>query len=112
MRTPPGLSPLQQEIFKGVFVARRSHVETYELIQNTSHAGLSFNAFLREVTETYRAVERVTGKAATYYLAGPPPLAAELEPTPEEAVIALKRGVNCPRRSNCSLVTRDWPFSF
>jgi RNA polymerase sigma factor (sigma-70 family) len=90
VRTPPGLSPLQQEIFERVFVDRHSHVETYELIKNTSHVELSFSAFLKVLAETYRAVERATGKAAARYLAAPPPLDDNSEPTLEETVVAAE----------------------
>jgi RNA polymerase sigma factor (sigma-70 family) len=89
VRTPEGLSPLQQEIFQRVFVDRRSHVETYELIHNTSNPALSFPDFLKEIAKTYRVAERSGGKAAAYFLAGPPPSPSP-EESPETAVITAE----------------------
>lgn len=87
VRPPQGLSPLQQEIFQRVFVDRRSHVETYELIHSSSNTTLSFPDFLKEIANTYRVAERSGGKAATYFLAGPPPLPSQPDENLEAAVI-------------------------
>jgi len=90
VRTPEGLSPLQQEIFQRVFVDRRSHVETYELIRSTSNTALTFPGFLKEIAKTYRIAEGSAGKAAAYFLAGPPPLSTQPEENLEATVIAAE----------------------
>jgi RNA polymerase sigma factor (sigma-70 family) len=50
------LPPLQRCIFEHVFVARRSHVEAYELIRTSESPALSFREFLAELRQTYTAV--------------------------------------------------------
>jgi DNA-directed RNA polymerase specialized sigma24 family protein len=90
VRTPAGLSSLQNLIFKYVFDERRSHVEAYELIQQRGLSELSFADFLKEVAETYHVVERAVGKAATHYLPGPPVL-SEGAATVEDEIIAAER---------------------
>src|SRR5688572_16859779 len=50
------LPPLQRCIFEHVFVARRSHVEAYELIRTSESSALSFREFLGELRQTYTAV--------------------------------------------------------
>jgi RNA polymerase sigma factor (sigma-70 family) len=50
------LPPLQRCIFEHVFVARRSHVEAYELIRASESPALSFRQFLAELRQTYTAV--------------------------------------------------------
>jgi RNA polymerase sigma factor (sigma-70 family) len=50
------LPPLQRCIFEHVFVARRSHVEAYELIRAGESPALSFRQFLAELRQTYSAV--------------------------------------------------------
>jgi len=62
-RYQPALSPLQRQIFESIFVERRSHVETYELVRCTVDPSLSFRAFVRELRATYQAVE-ATGRDA------------------------------------------------
>lgn len=49
------MPPLRQRIFEHIFVHRRSHVETYEIIRATNGLDLSFGRFLLEVSATYRA---------------------------------------------------------
>ena len=49
------LPPLRRRIFEHVFLHRRSHVETYELMRSEC-TDLSFGQFLIEVSATYRAV--------------------------------------------------------
>ena len=92
VRPPPGLSPLQQQIFQHVFDERRSHVEAYELIRQRSNPDLAFGAFVREVAATYRTVEQIRGRAATHYFAGPPIFSEQNEATVEEALIAAETG--------------------
>ena len=48
------LPPLRRLIFQYVFLERRSHVETYELLRSRE-AELSFRDFLEELRATYRA---------------------------------------------------------
>lgn len=50
------LPPLRRRIFEHVFLHKRSHVETYELIRSAERMDLSFGQFLVEVSATYRAV--------------------------------------------------------
>ncbi|HWC73688.1 MAG TPA: sigma-70 family RNA polymerase sigma factor [Gemmatimonadales bacterium] len=50
-----GLPPVQRRIFEHVFLHKKSHVETYELMR-ADCADLSFGRFLLEVSATYRAV--------------------------------------------------------
>jgi RNA polymerase sigma factor (sigma-70 family) len=50
------LPPLQRSIFEHVFVARRSHVEAYELIRASDSPALSFRQFLAQLRQTYTAV--------------------------------------------------------
>lgn len=50
------LPPLRRSIFEHVFLHKRSHVETYELMRSGECMGLSFGQFLTEVSATYRAV--------------------------------------------------------
>jgi RNA polymerase sigma factor (sigma-70 family) len=90
VRAPAGLSPLQQQIFQYVFDERRSHVEAYELIRQGATAEMPFATFVKEVTNTYRAVERVRGKAAMHYFAGPPIVSRQIDETPEDAAIAAE----------------------
>ena len=50
------LTPLQRRIFELVFLDRRSHAETYELLCTREAHGIAFREFLAELRETYRAV--------------------------------------------------------
>lgn len=54
---PQGLSPLREEIYRLVLVARRSHSEAYEILRARTDGLCSFPQFLREVKETYREVD-------------------------------------------------------
>jgi len=84
------LSSLQQQIFQRVFDERRSHVEAYELIRQGAVSDMTFAAFIREVTNTYRVVERVRGKVAMHYFAGPPIISQQIDETPEDAAVAAE----------------------
>jgi RNA polymerase sigma factor (sigma-70 family) len=55
--SPPGLSPLREQIYRLVLVERRSHAEAYEIIRARSERLCPFPHFLREVADTYRAVD-------------------------------------------------------
>jgi RNA polymerase sigma factor (sigma-70 family) len=74
VKTPAGLTPLQQRIFQFVFVERRSHLEAYELACAAEQPGLAFGVFLRELADTYRLVQRAHPDGALRYLFAPPPL--------------------------------------
>jgi RNA polymerase sigma factor (sigma-70 family) len=68
---PTGLTPIQEEIFEHVFVRRRTHAETYELVRTRAFAELTFASFLKEVAHTYRAVQRTRSRRALQYSAEP-----------------------------------------
>jgi RNA polymerase sigma factor (sigma-70 family) len=55
-RAAAALPLLRRRIFEHVFLHKRSHVETYELLRSVECADLSFGQFLAEVSATYRAV--------------------------------------------------------
>jgi RNA polymerase sigma factor (sigma-70 family) len=69
---PAELSAVQREIFRRVFEERRSHVEAYELVCAAVPDKLAFGAFLRELSATYRVVQRTTAGGVMRYVAGPP----------------------------------------
>ncbi|MBW8838594.1 MAG: sigma-70 family RNA polymerase sigma factor [Gemmatimonadetes bacterium] len=48
------LPPLRRQIFEGVFVENRTHIETYELIRARDAPALTYREFLSELRETYR----------------------------------------------------------
>ena len=50
------LPPLRRRIFEHVFLHKRNHVETYELMRSADCIDLPFGQFLAEVRGTYRAV--------------------------------------------------------
>lgn len=51
-----GLPPLQQTIFRHVFLDVRSHTEAYELIRSRESPALTFRDFLVELRSVYRVV--------------------------------------------------------
>ena len=65
------LSPQQRQIFDYIFVERRSHIETYELVRSTVDPSLSFRAFARELRAIYQAVERRGAIRSTREIDGP-----------------------------------------
>lgn len=88
---PAGLSPVQREIFRHVFADRRSHAEAYELIRESMDCELTFGAFLKELAETYRVVERTRGRGAMRYFAAPSQ-PQEPVPSPEQAYAISEMG--------------------
>jgi DNA-directed RNA polymerase specialized sigma24 family protein len=69
------LPPLQRRIFESVFLQKRSHVETFELLKSSDAIDLSFGEFLAEVSATYRAVTAGRRGQILRELGGPvPPL--------------------------------------
>lgn len=75
VKPPSQLSEVQERIFGHVFIEQRSHAETYELIRSATPEELTFGAFLKELAETYRVVERTRARGAMRYFP------AALEPT-------------------------------
>jgi RNA polymerase sigma factor (sigma-70 family) len=91
LSVPAELSPLQQKIFQHVFGDRRSHAEAYELLCAGGHCALPYGAFLREVAETYRVVERTRGKRGVMrYLVPAQPLTAESAANPHDQFSAFQ----------------------
>lgn len=75
------LPPLRRRIFEHVFLHKRSHVETYELMRSNDGVDLPFGQFLVEVSSTYRAVADGRRGRILRELGGaaPPPVDAEDE---------------------------------
>jgi RNA polymerase sigma factor (sigma-70 family) len=90
VKPPAGLTAIQEQIFKHVFGDRLSHAEAYEIIRADISSELSFGAFLKEVAETYRVIERARGRAATRYFAGPPPVADQVESDADDGLAATE----------------------
>ncbi len=67
------LPPLQQRIFQYVFLDQQSHVEAYERLCSRDGAGLSFGAFLKQLSATYRAASANHGQVAAALAIPPPP---------------------------------------
>lgn len=82
------LPPLRRRIFEHVFLHKRSHVETYELMRSADGADLSFGQFLVEVSATYRAVADGRRGRILRELGGPTPPAADTE---DEGAMASER---------------------
>lgn len=70
------LPPLRRRIFECVFVHKRSHIETYEVLRTAEGLELSFGRFLLEVAATYRAVTQARRGHLLRELGGPSPFAA------------------------------------
>jgi len=74
------LPPLRRRIFEHVFLHKKSHVETYELMRSADSVDLSFGQFLIEVSATYRAVAKGRRGLILRELGGPaPPMETEDE---------------------------------
>jgi RNA polymerase sigma factor (sigma-70 family) len=71
IRPPPGLSPIQREIFRHVFEDRCSHAEAYELVSAGLDGGIGFTSFLRELADTYRVVQGSHGRRVARLLGRP-----------------------------------------
>ncbi len=78
------LPALQRSIFEQVFVARRSHVEAYELIRTSDFPALSFRQFLSELRQTYAAVTDGRRGRVLAELGSPLPNGEEPEAAPAE----------------------------
>lgn len=88
---PAGLSDLQRQIFNSLVIDRRSHAESYELIQQRTVDRLSFREFMKEVTATYRALGGGGDTAIGRFFPGPPDALGESEPDPSDALLASER---------------------
>ncbi|HET8712853.1 MAG TPA: sigma-70 family RNA polymerase sigma factor [Gemmatimonadales bacterium] len=85
------LPPLRQRIFEHVFLHKRSHGETYELICSTGEASLSFGEFLKELRATYNAVADGRRGSILRELLGPPP--------PEQVLVVSDESADDRRES-------------
>lgn len=112
------LPPLRRRIFEQVFLNRRSHVETYELIRAAAdQPPLSFRAFLTELRATYEAVMAGPRGRLLLELGGPPPPEAPeaasdpIQPTDagEALSVALKTLVPEDRAAVELYVIEDLP---
>jgi RNA polymerase sigma factor (sigma-70 family) len=74
-----GLPPLRRRIFEHVFLHKRTHVETFELMRSADCMDLSFGQFLGEVSATYRAVGDGRRGRIIRELGGPTPPLADAE---------------------------------
>ena len=77
------LPPLQRKIFEHVFLDKRSHIETYELLSTARATDLAFGQFLAQVAATYRAVLRGKRGNVLRELGAPPPPEIEASGTEE-----------------------------
>ena len=73
------LPPLGRRIFEHVFLQRRSHIETYELLRASEAPGLTFRDFLAELRATYQAVTEGRRGRVLREFGPPPPLEDEAE---------------------------------
>ena len=81
------LPPLRRRIFEFLFLNKRSHVESYELLKSADGLDLTFGQFLAEVSATYRAVGRGRRGRILRELGGPTvPLKADEDESPEPTV--------------------------
>jgi len=67
------LPPLRRRIFEFLFINKRSHVESYELLKSSDGLDVTFGQFLAEVRATYRAVTRGRRGRILRELGGPAP---------------------------------------
>ena len=89
------LPPLQRLIFTHVFLERRSHVETYELLRTGASPALTFRQFLSELRATYAALASSGRGRLLTELGGPAPRDGEnedpnIEPVSDEDVERLE----------------------
>ena len=73
------LPPLRRRIFEFLFINKRSHVESYELLKSSDGCDLTFGQFLAEVSATYRAVGDGRRGRILRELGGPAPPADDGE---------------------------------
>ena len=113
-----GLPPLQRRIFEHVFIHRRSHIETYELVRGAEGGSdISFREFLAELRATYHAATHGRRGAVLRELGGPrPPEPAESasDPLPDSdtshAIASALEGLSPEDRAAVQLyVMEDLP---
>lgn len=85
--TPASLTTIQTEIFKALVHERRSHVETYEIVQQRSNMRLSFRDFMNEVAATYRVMQHAPGRGMGTFFPGPPPDISTELPDPQATLL-------------------------
>ena len=73
------LPPLRRRLFELLFINKRSHVESYELLKSSDGCDLTFGQFLAEVSATYRAVTSGRRGRILRELGGPAPSADDVE---------------------------------
>ncbi|HEY3221566.1 MAG TPA: sigma-70 family RNA polymerase sigma factor [Gemmatimonadales bacterium] len=73
------LAPLRSRIFEFLFINKRSHVESYELLKSSDGCDLTFGQFLAEVSATYRAVTGGRRGRILRELGGPVPPIDDIE---------------------------------
>lgn len=84
---PGGLSDLQRQIFNALVIERRSHAESYELIQQRSVDRMSFREFMKQVTATYTLLSRGGDRAIGRFFPGPPVAIGDAELDPSTALL-------------------------
>ena len=82
------LPPLRRRIFEFLFINKRSHIESYELLKSSEGLDLTFGQFLAEVSATYRAVASGRRGRILRELGGPAPQVEDVE---DEQVSASER---------------------
>lgn len=87
------LPPLRRRIFELVFMERRSHLESYELIRTREAPELSFGKFLAELRATYRSVIEGRRGHVLRELGMTPDPEAELETSESVEDLAERRDV-------------------
>ena len=83
------LPPLRRRIFEFLFINKRSHVESYELLKSSEGLDLTFGQFLAEVSATYRAVAGGRRGRILRELGGPVPPVEDAEE--ERASVSERR---------------------
>jgi len=81
------LPPLQRCIFNHVFLERRSHIETYELLRTGAAPTLTFRQYLSELRETYAAVTNGRRGRLLAELGAPQPSEQDVEAAASEPVV-------------------------
>ena len=92
------LPPLRRRIFEFLFINKRSHVESYELLKSSDGCDLTFGQFLAEVSATYRAVTGGRRGRILRELGGPVPPLDEIE---DEQASASERRAELEEALSC-----------
>jgi RNA polymerase sigma factor (sigma-70 family) len=79
------LPPLRRRIFEFLFINKRSHIESYELLKGSDGFDLTFGQFLAEVSATYRGVAAGRRGRIMRELGGPAPPMDDVEDEPAGA---------------------------